>query len=235
MIALLFCIATSMAWSQDLNNNRIPLIGDNAPSFTAESTNGQIIFPGDFGSKWKILFSHPADFTPVCSSELLELAALQPEFEKLNVKLAVLSTDALAQHRKWKESLESIDYHGAGKQEIRFPLVADENKMVSRQYGMIHDNTSNTKNVRGVFIIDPQNVVQAVYFYPMGVGRNMDEIKRTVVALQTAKNNVATPANWQPGDDVLLTHLTDEDKELKDASNPSIYELAWYMVFRKLQ
>ncbi|HPT11387.1 MAG TPA: redoxin domain-containing protein, partial [Bacteroidales bacterium] len=167
-------IPISTLWSQEKadRNFRIPLIGEKAPSFTAESTNGPITFPDDFGGKWKILFSHPQDFTPVCSSELLELAYLQKEFDKMDVKIAVVSTDELDRHVQWKKALEEITYKGRPAQKIKFPLIEDKSLVVSKMYGMIHEATNNTKDVRGVFIIDPDDVIQAIYFYPMSVGRN---------------------------------------------------------------
>jgi peroxiredoxin 2/4 len=232
LISLMFCLLTTLTWSQ---NNGIPLIGEKAPSFKAASTNGQINFPNDFGKSWKILFSHPKDFTPVCSSELLELANMQSDFDKLGVKLVVISTDNLDNHKKWKESLETIKYQGVAPQKIMFPLVADDNLSVSKSYGMLHAPSSTTKDVRGVFIIDPQNVVQAIYFYPMNVGRNLDEIKRTVIALQTAQDNVSIPANWQPGDDVILSYLNDEEKASIGKPNSAVYEVAWYMIFKKMK
>lgn len=233
IIFVLFCLVTTLTWSQ--NSTSIPLIGDKAPSFTAESTNGQITFPNDYGKKWKILFSHPRDFTPVCSSEILELANMQSDFEQLGVKLVVLSTDKLSQHKEWKASLESLNYQGAGTQQIKFPLVADETYAISKSYGMLHAPTSTTKDVRGVFIINPDNIVEAIYFYPMGVGRNLDEIKRTVIALQTAQNNIATPANWQPGDDVILSYLSDEDKVIMEKPGAPIYQVAWYLTLKKVR
>jgi len=231
IVLMLFCLVTTLTWSQ--NSMKIPLIGEKAPSFEAASTNGQINFPNDFGNNWKILFSHPKDFTPVCSSEILELANMQSDFEKLGVKLLVISTDKLSNHVEWKKSLESISYQGNAPQKISFPFVADDNLTISKSYGMLHAQVSNTKDVRGVFIIDPKNVIQAVYFYPMSVGRNMEEIKRTVIALQTAQDNIVTPANWQPGDDVILSYLTKEDKLAREQSDPSIYEIAWYMIYKK--
>ena len=150
-------------WSQDKaektpedRNFRIPLIGETAPSFTAESTNGVLNFPGDFGRSWKVLFSHPQDFTPVCSTEILELAYLQDEFDKLGVKLAVVSTDPLSTHVQWKKAMESLDLNNLGTVKIKFPIVDDENVAISKEYGMIHPETNSTRSVRGVFIIDPK-------------------------------------------------------------------------------
>lgn len=225
-----------LVWSQNEKSCMIPMIGSEAPSFKAESTNGTINFPQDFGKNWKIIFSHPRDFTPVCSSELLELSYLQQDFEKLGVKLIVVSTDNLSQHFDWKASLESITYQGRNPQKINFPIVTDNNYEISRKYGMIQPDVSDTKDVRGVFIIDPENRVQTIQFYPMNVGRNMDEIKRTVEALQASQDNIVIPANWQPGNDVMLSYRNEDQKEAsQNVNSKDVYEVAWYMVFKKMQ
>ncbi len=234
-IALFF--AVTVAWSQNSKAPRIPLIGEDAPSFTAESTNGQITFPDNFGNKWKILFSHPADFTPVCSSEILELAQMQPDFDKLGVKIAVISTDTLYKHISWKKSLETLNYKGRNPVKIDFPLIDDNTWYASKLYGMLHYQTSTSKDVRGVFIIDPKNKVRAIYFYPMEIGRNMDEVIRTVVALQTSDHNkVLTPANWKPGDDVMIPYVKsiDHAEVMNSANNKDTYQVSWYMTFKKL-
>ena len=235
IILLITVLALSMpvVWSQGQENNSIPLIGSTAPTFSAESTNGLITFPIDFGNHWKILISHPKDFTPVCSSELLELANLQQKFDQLNVKIAVVSTDELSQNDAWKKSLESIDYKGHQTPEIKFPLISDKDKAISAKYGMLHYPVSTTKDVRGVFIIDPDDVVQAVFFYPMDVGRNIDEIVRTVEALQEAHNNVVTPADWNPGEDVMLSYLNKQQEKEEMLKNPNIYQIVWYMTMEK--
>lgn len=217
---------------------KIPLIGSKAPSFTAESTTGELTFPENFGKNWKILFSHPQDFTPVCSTELLELAYSQKDFEKLGVKIAVISTDDVAMHKMWKANLEELDYKGRGPQKIDFPIIDDHQMVASKQYGMLHQPTSTNKDIRGVFIIDPQNIVRSINFYPMSVGRNMDEIERIVVALQTSdKLQVATPANWEKGDDVLVQHFPYTEKELAD--NPGLkdeyYNVGNRLWFKKAQ
>ena len=216
-VAVMFFAAT--VFSQD----KIPLIGSKAPSFTAKSTNGKITFPDNFGQSWKILFSHPQDFTPVCSSELLELAYMQNDFEKLGVKFAIISTDDLSQHVLWKKHLEGIDYKGRGNQVINFPIIEDVKAEASKIYGMLHEPTSTVKDVRGVFIIDPNDVVRSINFYPMEIGRNMKEIERTVIALQTASNEqVLTPANWNDGDDVLVPYFPYTEEQL--AANPELKE-----------
>jgi peroxiredoxin 2/4 len=229
IIAIVLFFSVTQLWSQGKSTSRIPLIGEDAPSFTAESTNGQITFPDNFGSKWKILFSHPADFTPVCSSEILELAQMQNEFDKLGVKIAIISTDTLYKHVSWKASLETLKYKGKEPVKINFPLIDDNGWYASNQYGMIHASSSTSKDVRGVFIIDPKNKVRAIYFYPMEIGRDMDEIRRTVIALQTAdKNKVSTPANWEPGDDVIvpLARMAQVTE--------NTYSVSWYLKFMKL-
>jgi peroxiredoxin 2/4 len=237
IISAMLLFSFGLVKAQENSVSRIPLIGESAPVFTAESTNGQITFPDDFGSKWKILFSHPADFTPVCSSEILELAQMQSKFDKLGVKIAVLSTDVLTKHYEWKKSLETLSYKNREPVKIDFPLIADDNWYASKEYGMLHSPTSNEKDVRGVFIIDPMNKVRAIYFYPMEIGRNMDEIQRTVVALQTAdKEKVNTPANWQPGDDVLVRYVKSANDPVNDdtGNGMGIYKVSWYMMFKKL-
>jgi peroxiredoxin 2/4 len=235
LLIILLCCTTILSWSQKKNNSAIPLIGTEAPSFKAESTNGTVNFPDDYGKNWKIIFSHPQDFTPVCSSELLELSYLQPEFDKLGVKIIVVSTDKLSQHFEWKASLETIQYEGRAPQKINFPIVSDEQYDISEKYGMFHYQVSTPKDIRGVFIVDPDNIVQAIYFYPMSIGRNMGEFVRTVQALQAVQNNVVIPANWEPGKDVMLTYLSDQDKiEKEKANNSAIYEVSWFMVFKKM-
>lgn len=203
--------------------NKIPLIGQVAPSFTAKSTDGKIKFPDTYGKSWKILFSHPRDFTPVCTSELLELAYMKEDFERLNVKLAVISTDGLSQHNMWKAHLEELDYKGRGTQEITFPIIDDEGATVSKQYGMLHEPTSTTEDVRGVFIIDDKNIVRSINFYPMQVGRNMNELIRIVEALQTVDaDKVLTPANWQAGDDLIVPYFPYTKEQL--AANPKLQD-----------
>lgn len=215
---------------------QIPLIGSKAPSFTAETTNGTLNFPDDYGKNWKILFSHPQDFTPVCSSELSELAYMQKDFEKLGTKIAIISADNVIEHKRWKTWLEELNYKGRGPLKIEFPLIDDHSHTVSVQYGMIHELVSTNKDIRGVFIIDPNNIVRSINFYPMQVGRNMQEIERILVALQTADRElVATPANWKDGDDVIVPHYPYTDGEL--AANPELkndfYNVGGYMWFKK--
>lgn len=210
----------------------IPLIGSKAPSFTAQSTNGKITFPESFGNDWKILFSHPQDFTPVCTSELLELAYLQNDFNELGVKLAVISTDELKIHHLWKAHLEELDYKGRGTQKVEFPILDDHKAEASKAYGMLHDPVSTNRDVRGVFIIDSKNIVRSVNFYPMEVGRNMQEILRVVAALKTTdESKVLTPANWNVGDDLLVPYFPYTAEQL--ANNPDIKD-KYYSVGERL-
>ncbi len=218
-------------WAQDNTSYTVPLIGSKAPSFTAQSTKGEISFPGESVSTWKILFSHPRDFTPVCSSELLELAQKQDEFKKLGVQIYVLSTDALSQHKEWVNNLNAVNYKDRTPVAIDFPLIADEKKAISKLYGMLHEQVSTTQSVRGVFIVDPNDKIRYLSFYPMEVGRNLDEIERTVIALQTAdKEKVLTPANWTPGEDVFLPYA--DNKATKDANT---YYITPFMLAKKMK
>jgi len=221
-------------WSQNEPTSRIPLLGETAPAFTAESTNGTIVFPDDYGSKWKIIFSHPADFTPVCTSELMELAIMQQEFKNLNVALLVVSTDDLDKHKVWIKSMEEMLNKNNNHINFKFPLIDDSKLGIGWKYGMLTSAVNSRNSVRGVFIIDPQNIIQSIFFYPKNVGRNMDEIKRTVIALQTAqKYTVLTPVNWNQGDDVLLPYP--KSYTYYDATGiKSTTDLSGYMLYKKL-
>lgn len=222
-------------WTQSNRTNTIPLIGVEAPSFTAESTNGRINFPGDFNSSWKILFAHPKNFTPVCSSELLELALNQDNFKSLDAKIVVISTDNMSQHNSWKAALEEISYKGNGPVKIDFPLIDDNNFRVSNLYGMIHSAASIGQNIRGVFIIDPENKVRSIHYYPNEVGRNIDELLRTLAALQATDKdkNVVTPANWEPGNDFMVPVISAEERESIGVTDSPFYQKSWFMTYKK--
>ncbi|MHC1707849.1 MAG: peroxiredoxin [Bacteroidales bacterium] len=216
---------------------RIPLLSEPAPKFMAESTLGTINFPSDYFAKWKILFSHPADFTAVCSSELIKLAEMQNEFTSLNTALIVISTDSKSSHIAWVKSLESIEKPNNPDFRINFPLIADESHEISNMYGMLHPNSSSTKDVRAVFIINPEDSIAAIFYYPSTVGRNMDEIKRTLIALQTHdKHNVLTPANWVPGGEVMLPSPSSiqEAEKLAAKKDSKLRSPIWYMWFKKM-
>lgn len=184
----------------------MPRIGDKAPSFTAMTTQGEIRFPEQFAGSWVILFSHPADFTPVCTSEFMTFATLEPEFEKLNCKLVGLSVDGLYSHIAWLRTIkEKIEFRGMKDVEVKFPLIEDITMEVAKKYGMIQPGESQTKAVRAVFVIDPKGIIRAIIYYPLSLGRNFDELLRVLQALQTADAfSVATPADWRPGDEVIV-------------------------------
>jgi peroxiredoxin (alkyl hydroperoxide reductase subunit C) len=239
ILSLIISLILSISYisAQEPEKIHIPLIGEQAPKFSAESTQGTIVFPGDNNSKWSILFSHPADFTAVCSSEILELAVMQEDFDKLSTRLYVISTDAVSSHIEWVKSLENVKYKDREPVKIKFPLISDKSLEISKKYGMIHSYSNATKDIRGVFIISPDDIIQAIFFYPMNVGRNLDEIKRTLIAMQTAeKYTVLIPANWNPGNDVMLqSPKTSEEAEIMmKKKSPDIYNLNWYMWFRKM-
>ena len=187
-------------------------IGDVAPDFTVESTSGTISFHDWIGDSWAVLFSHPRDYTPVCTTELGEAARLKPEFDKRNVKVIGLSVDPLADHFGWAKDIEETQ--GCA---LNFPLIADESKTVANLYEMIHPNTSDTFTVRSVFVIGPDKKIKLTLTYPASTGRNFAEILRVIDSLQlTAKHSVATPVNWKSGDDVIIVPaLSDEQAKEK--------------------
>jgi len=224
LILGLLLVTGSLLNAQMKNGKGIPMIGSVAPSFTAETTNGLLNFPQDMpGHYWKILFSHPQDFTPVCTSEIMELAKMQDEFESHAVKIAIISTDTKDRHLLWKNAIETALNNDVEPVKVNFPLIEDDKLEISKMYGMIHDNASSTKTVRGVFIIDPDNKIQAIFYYPMQVGRNMDEIIRTVQALQTVRaSHLSAPVNWKPGQDLIIPHYPVTAEQM--AKDPSIMD-----------
>ena len=216
---------------------RLPLIGEKAPAFQAETTQGPIRFPEDFAGKWVVFFSHPADFTPVCTTEFMTFATMQAEFETLNCKLLGLSIDSTYSHIAWLRVIkEKIEYRGMKNVEVTFPVISDLTMEVSRAYGMLQPASSTTQAVRAVFVMDPEAVVRAILFYPSSTGRNMDEIRRMLVAMQLAdRHKVATPANWQPGDDVIVPPPgscgTAKDRMEKPAED--VRCLDWFMCLKQ--
>ncbi|HUN65489.1 MAG TPA: peroxiredoxin [Bacteroidota bacterium] len=189
-----------------VQQNSMPRIGDKAPSFRAVTTQGEINFPADFAGGWVILFSHPADFTPVCTSEFMTFATMEQQFAQANCRLVGLSVDGLYSHIAWLRTIrEKIEYRGMKDVEVKFPLIEDIKMEVARAYGMLQPGESSTKAVRAVFVIDPHGIIRAIIYYPLSLGRNFDELYRVVIALQTADAfAVATPADWRPGDDVIV-------------------------------
>lgn len=187
-------------------------LGDVAPDFTAETTEGTINFHEWLGSGWGVLFSHPADFTPVCTTELGAMSKLTPEFTKRNVKVAALSADPLDSHKKWVNDINETQ-----NTTVEYPLIADPEFKVANLYGMVHPNVTDKFTVRSVFVIGPDKKVKLTITYPASTGRNFDEILRVIDSLQlTAQYSVATPANWKHGQDVIITAaVKDEDIEAK--------------------
>ncbi len=184
----------------------LPRIGEAAPEFKAVTTQGPISFPSDYAGKWVILFSHPADFTPVCTSEFMTFASMEDDFRSFNCELVGLSVDGLYSHIAWLRTIkEKIVYKGMKEVEVKFPLIEDITMEVAKKYGMIQPGESNTKAVRAVFFIDPKGIVRAMIYYPLSLGRNFDELKRVIIALQAADSfGVAMPADWRPGDAVIV-------------------------------
>lgn len=192
-------------------------IGDTAPDFTADTTEGTINFHEWIGDGWALLFSHPKDFTPVCTTELGALAALKPEFAKRNCKIIGLSVDSVADHKAWVGDIEETQGHA-----VNYPLIGDTDLSVAKLYGMIHPNASgkaserkaaDNATVRSVFIIGPDKCVKLMITYPMSTGRNFDEVLRVLDSCQlTAKHKVATPANWQSGEDVIIVPAVSDDE-----------------------
>ena len=183
-------------------------LGDEAPDFTADSTEGEIHFHEYLGDGWGVLFSHPADFTPVCTTELGRVAELKPEFDKRNTRVVGLSVDALSDHATWSDDIEEVTGH-----RLNFPLVADPEHRVADMYGMIHPNASDTTTVRSVFVIGPDRKVKLTITYPAATGRDFGEILRVIDSLQlTAEHKVATPADWRQGEDVIITTAVSDDE-----------------------
>lgn len=211
--------------NEDQKQDRMPLIGDIAPAFRATTTNGQIVFPDDFAGKWVVFFSHPSDFTPVCTSEFIVFQETYDEFKKMNTELLGLSVGSIPSHLAWIRAIQEIS-----NVKITFPVIADINMNIAKKYGMVAPAVSNTMAVRAVFIIDPSGTIRAILYYPAMLGRCIDEIKRAVIGLQTAdKFGVAIPADWVPGRDVLVGAPTTADALRKtDSQRP------WFLAYKKL-
>ncbi|MDD5013989.1 MAG: peroxiredoxin [Atribacterota bacterium] len=215
---------------ENLIENKFPLIGDHLPKLEVQTTQGKMILPDDFSGKWLVLFSHPADFTPVCTTEFVSFAKKHEEFRKLNCELIGLSMDQVFSHIKWIEWIE--EKLGV---EIQFPIIADTG-IVANKLGMIHPG-SGTNTVRAVFIIDPKGVIRLILFYPATIGRNMDEILRVIKAFQVSdKNSVAIPANWPNNelmkDEVIIPPPTDIKTAKERRGKPNCYD--WWLCHKKL-
>jgi len=219
--------------STETTVTRIPRINEPAPEITAKSTHGQITL-SDYTSKgkWVMLFSHSADFTPVCTTEFVEFGRRHADFERLNVQPIGVAVDSVYAHIAWLRNIEENF-----NVKIRFPLIADLDQKVAQTFGMVHEAVSDTATVRAVFFIDPKNTIRALLYYPLNLGRSVDELLRVFEALQTADQNaVALPANWKPGDAVIIpAPITQADAEKRAASNGSGLEVTdWYFTKKKL-
>ena len=216
----------------------MPRIGDKAPEFKAVTTQGEINFPSDYKGSWVILFSHPADFTPVCTSEFMTFATMEKAFNEANCKLVGLSVDGLYSHIAWLRTIkEKIEYKGMKDVEVTFPLIEDITMEVAKKYGMMMPGESNTKAVRAVFVIDPEGVVRTVLYYPLSLGRNFDEMYRIVIALQAADAfKIATPADWRPGDEVIVPPAGScgVAKERMEGKSDDITCYDWFFCTKKI-
>lgn len=233
IILTLFLIQNNA--KSNLNVYSIPLIGDIAPSFIAQSTKGEIKFPDDYKGKWVIIFSHPADFTPVCTSELIGFAEMEDEFEKLNCKLLGLSVDGISSHIHWIHEIEGMEYKGKKNIKIDYPLISDNFLDISKKFGMIQQHASSMRTIRGVYIIDDKQVIQAILMYPINTGRNIKEILRLVEALQTsADDEVATPEGWKHGDDIFIRPAVDGESAMDRYRNQgdNYYCPIWFMCIK---
>lgn len=241
------------------HNVTMPLIGDDAPSFTARTTLGVVNFPDDYRGKWVVFFSHPGDFTPVCTTEFMRFASMQEEFGKINTELLGLSIDSNSSHIAWLEAIrDKIEYKGMKNVDIMFPVIEDLSMDVACRYGMIHPHARyspeeilekfertggklklqefSTETVRATFIIDPQAKIRAMLHYPFSNGRNMDEIKRLILALQKSdREHVYTPENWHPGEDVIVPNPTTWTgaKDRATGENESLKCSGWFLCMRK--
>lgn len=217
----------------------VPLIGDEAPAFKAPTTQGEIDFPAQYRGKWVILFSHPADFTPVCTTEFMTFAKLYPQFQALNCELIGLSIDSNYSHIAWLRTIaEKIDWKDMHGVQVTFPVIADPMGKVAMLYGMLQPKADTTKAVRAVFFVDPQGIVRAVIYYPLSNGRNFDEILRLLVAMQTSdEHQIATPADWQPGDEVIIPppgSCGAAKSRVEDANGEGYRCLDWFLCFKRL-
>lgn len=215
---------------------RMPLIGDKAPSFRAVTTQGEIYFPQDYQGRWVVLFSHPADFTPVCTTEFMTFASMMNDFKALNTELVGLSIDSLYSHIAWLRKIRELTWKDIKHINVTFPLIADITMEIAKMYGMLHPGNSQTQTVRAVFIIDPEGIIRAILYYPSSTGRNMEEIKRLIIALQLADSEkIATPANWLPCDDVILPPpgTCGAAMDRVEQVDESMYCLDWFLCFQK--
>ena len=214
----------------------LPRIGEKAPSFKAKTTQGEINFPEDFAGKWVVLFSHPADFTPVCTTEFMTIASMSDEFKKINTELVGLSIDGIASHIAWLRKIRELKWNNLENIEVKFPLIEDIKMEVAKLYGMLHEKDSDTNAVRAVFIINPEGIIKTIMYYPSSTGRNIDEIIRVIKSLQKSEaEGIATPANWREGEDVVLPPpgSCGVAKDRVEANEDDMYCLDWFLCFKK--
>ncbi|WP_018923134.1 peroxiredoxin [Salsuginibacillus kocurii] len=207
----------------------LPRIGDDAPQFEVNTTQGPVSL-SDYKGKWLLLFSHPADFTPVCTTELIGFQNIYPRLKEKNTELLGLSVDSVQSHIAWVRNIE--EKSGV---RIEYPIIADSSRQVATQYGMIHPNESQTETNRAVFVIDDQQKIRAIIYYPLTTGRNLDEIERLVTALQTTTNEqVPTPADWTPGDQVVVPPPKTQQEAEERLKDESIDITDWYLSKKNL-
>jgi peroxiredoxin 2/4 len=216
----------------------IPLLHEPAPPFKAKTTKGIINFPADYKGKWVILFSYPGDFCATCTTEMISLMQNKKLYDELGVEILALSIDSLFSHIAWLESIYKLEYDGVKDTLVDFPLIADSTREISMRYGLLRRGEEDTETVRGGFLIDPNGKIRAIQIYPREVGASGDEIRRLIKAVQKLdKEQVYTPANWQPGDDVLLPNFETIDEavseERRDIVDENIYCPDWYLCFKK--
>lgn len=215
---------------------RMPMLGEKAPYFESITTNGNVCFPNDYAGKWVVFFSHPADFTPVCTTEFMTFQSRYAEFKKLNTELLGLSIDSIFSHIAWINSIKKYQYKDIKDQEIMFPVIPDIKQDVAKLYNMVHPNSSTTNAIRAVFIIDPNGIIRTILYYPSSTGRNFDEIIRILIALQTSdKEQCATPADWKPGEDVIVPPATSVSEARKRLTNQDGFTSCqdWFLCFKK--
>nr|WP_163756669.1 peroxiredoxin [Mycobacterium botniense] len=216
----------------------MPRIGDPAPAFSAVSTRGKIDFPADYEGKWVIFFSHPADFTPVCTTEFMTFASMQQQFAAYNTELLGLSVDGLYSHIAWLRTIkEKIAFRDLKNVDVSFPVIEDVSLSVARKYGMVMPGEDSTKAVRAVFVIDPKGIIRVIIYYPLSLGRNFDELLRVVKALQTCDHfGVSTPADWQPGEPVVLAApgTTGAAQERMAGTAEGVECTEWFLCTKKL-
>lgn len=223
---------------ENTNVAKMPLLGEDAPAFKAVTTQGEINFPADYKGKWVILFSHPADFTPVCTTEFMTFASLADDFKKMDVELVGLSVDSLHSHIAWLRRIGELEWKDIKHPDVQFPLIADISMEVAKLYGMIQPGQSTTAAVRAVFVIDPKGKIRLILYYPLSTGRNFDELKRVVQSLQAVdREGGATPADWRPGDDMIVpAPATMEAAEKRMDKVPAGETcLDWFLCFKKVK